>query len=174
MNLEQKKSEVTEIQNGFAAAKSAILVDYAKVKCAELVSLRRKLEPVGGEFRVVKNTLAKRALSNVGISALDDKLKGQTAVIWSKSDPVSSAKIVSEFQKTNETFIVKAGLLDGKVLTPANVKDLASMPSKEELLSKLLSLINAPATRLLQTINAPASNFVRLLSAVKDKKGNAA
>ena len=95
-------------------------------------------------------------------------------MIWSGEDPISPSKVVADFAKANEKFVIKAGVIDGSVLDADGVKQLAAMPSREQLLGKLLGLINAPATRLLQTINAPASSLARLLGAWKEeieKKG---
>ena len=94
-----------------------------------------------------------------------------TAIVWAKTDPVAPAKVLKDFGKDRENFSVKGGVVDGSVVSASDVKQLADLPSKEQLLSKLLALINAPATQLLRTINAPAQQFVSLLNAWKDKLG---
>lgn len=173
MNLAEKQEAVEVLSKAFSSAQAAFLVDFTGITCEDLTGLRRKLKPTGGSLKVVKNTLARRALSEGDYSSLSDLLVGQTALIWSESDPVGSAKIVQAFAKEKEKFAVKGGVVDGAVVSAKDVEALASMPSKEQLLGKLLALINAPATRLLQTINAPGTNLVRLLEAwrVKQEKG---
>jgi large subunit ribosomal protein L10 len=123
--------------------------------------------------KVVKNTLTRLALGDGPYKSLAEVLTGSTALIWTEQDAIASAKIIEAFAKGKENFAVKGGVFDGAVISPEEVKALASLPSREELLGKLLALINAPATRLLQTINAPGTNLVRLLEAwrAKQEKG---
>ena len=171
MNLQEKETMVTDLGSSFKAAELAVVINYQGCTCAELTDLRKKLKPLGGKFAIVKNSLARRALadSNVADKSVSDALnkffEGPTAVVWSGTDPVGPAKLVKEFAKTNEKFTVKAGVLGESFLSAKEVDSLASMPSREELLAKLLGTINAPATRLLQTINVPAQQLVRLLGA---------
>ena len=113
-------------------------------------------------------------MSESKVEGLDDFFSGPTAVIWAKEDPISPAKILTKFAKDAEGFSVKGGLFDGEVLDPSRVKDLASMPSKEEIQAKLLSLLNAPATQLLRLLNAPGTKLAGLLEAWRgelEKKG---
>ena len=168
MNLEKKESEVAYISEQFAKAQAAFLVDYKGCSCSELTELRAELRKSGSRLKVLKNTLSKRALGETSITALGEHFIGPTAVVWTDEPPVA-AKVVSKFAQDNESFELKAGVVDGEVIAPAEVDTLAKLPSKEELIAKLLSLINAPATRLLQTVNAPAGQLVRLLGAWRDK-----
>jgi len=177
MNSAEKNALTTEFAEAFAAAGASFLVSYQGTKTEDLTKLRRSLRPSGAKLRIVKNTLAKKALKGTAGEKLEDLLAGPVAVIWAKTDPVGPAKILAEFTKTVETFQVKGGVVDGQVVNAKAVAELAKLPSKEELLSKLLALINAPATKLLQTINAPASQLVGVLGAWQRKleeKGGAA
>lgn len=170
MNTAEKNQQVEEFGEAFGASVASFLVGYQGTKCAELTKLRRQLRPAGARVRIIKNTLARRALKGSEGEKLEGLLTGPTAVVWSKSDPVAPAKIIADFTKEVESFKVKGGLVDGKVVTAADVGELAKLPSREELLSKLLALINAPASRLLQTINAPGSRLVQTLEAWRQKQ----
>lgn len=175
MNLAEKQSEVTALTEEFRGAAASFLVGYQGCKCSELTDLRRKLRPAGAKFSVVKNTLACRALEEAGIKGLDSHFIGPVGVIWSEKDPVTPAKVLTEFAKNVEAFKLKGGVVDGNVVSAPDVEALAKLPSKEQILANLLALINAPATRLLQTINAPASSLARLLGAWRaeiEKKGS--
>lgn len=169
MNKVEKDALAGEFTEAFNSSAASFLVGYQGTKCADLTRLRRKLRPAGARIEIVKNTLARRALKGGEGEKLEDLLTGPTAVVWSKSDPVAPAKIIAEFVKDVETFKVKGGLVDGKLVDAAAVGELAKLPSKEELLSKLLSLINAPATRLLQTVAAPGTKLVQTLEAWRKK-----
>jgi large subunit ribosomal protein L10 len=174
MNLQQKETQAGVLAEQFKGAEMALIVSYQGCKCEELTTLRRRLRPMGAQFAIVKNSLALRALKSADVSGLDELFSGPTAVIWSETDPVGPSKAVVDFSKEVEAFSVKGGILGEKVLSANDVDALAKMPSREELLGKLLALINAPATKLLKTINAPAGSLVRLLGAWKselEKKG---
>lgn len=169
MDSAEKTSLTAEFAEAFKAAGASYLVSYQGTKCEDLTKLRRSLRPSGSKLRIVKNTLAKKALAGTGGEKLNDLLAGPVAVIWAGKDPVAPAKVLAEFTKNIETFQVKGGLIDGQVINATAVGELAKLPSKEELISKLLSLLNAPAIKLLQTINAPASQVVGVLGAYKRK-----
>lgn len=164
-NLAGKEEVVNQLVGAFGEAKSAYIVGYQGTKCEDLKALRNKLRPAGAKLSVIKNTLTRRAIKGTAAEGLSDLLVGPTAVIWSEKDPVTPAKLLTEFAKDLETFQVKGGVVDGEVVKPSDIASLAKLPSREELLSTLLALINTPATRLLQTINAPASVLVRTLEA---------
>ena len=170
MNLQEKQDQVSVMNERFAGAMASFVVEYKGCTCEDLTGLRHKLRESGASMSVVKNTLAKRAVADTPAAGLDDMFSGPIAVVWSGEDPVSPAKALTDFAKDIEAFEVKGGVVDGAVVGTSEIKDLASMPSKEELLAKLLALINAPATQLLRTINAPAGNLVQLLAAWQRKK----
>lgn len=167
MNLEQKKISIAELGENLRNSQAAFLADYRGITCHALTEMRRKLKSSGGSVQVVKNTLMKRVL--LEHDGLADKLavhlKGPTLVVWAKSDPVTPAKVLTDFAKENEKFVLKAGILDGVVMQRAEIEALSKLPSKKELQAKLLSLINAVATKVVCVVNAPASSLVRVLEA---------
>lgn len=165
MNFQEKEQLVGEVGEYFASSGAAYLVNFEGCSCQSLTELRSELRPSGAKFAIVKNTLIKRAVAGTDAEGIGEGLVGPTAVVWAGEDPVAPAKVISKFAKAQDSFSIKSGLIDGKVIDAAGVGQLAELPSKEELLSKLLALINAPATQLLQTINAPAAQVVRLLGA---------
>ena len=164
-NLAAKHGTVDEMVAAFRDANVAYVVGYQGTKCEDLKALRKKLRPAGAKLAIIKNTLTCRAVQGTAAESISDLFTGPTAVIWSETDPVTPAKVISEFAKDSETFKVKGGVVDGAVVKPSDIESLAKLPSREELFSKLLALMNAPATRLLQTINAPASSLARVLEA---------
>ena len=170
MSLQEKEAVVEHLGGRFSEVHAAFLVDYRGCTCHQLTDLRNELRPLGATMHVIKNTLARRAVEGTNLEPLSEQLKGPTAVIWAEEDPVSPAKVLKEFGKQHEqTFQVKAGMVDGAVISVAEIERLAELPSKEVLLAQLLGLINAPARKLLQTINAPAQSLQNVLSAWKDK-----
>ncbi len=169
MNSSEKEALVGEFSEAFSASAASFLIAYQGTKCEDLTRLRRKLNPIGAKIRILKNSLAERAVKGTGNEKLSEYLIGPTAVVWSKSDPVQPAKIIAEFVKELETFKVKGGIVDGQLVDAAAVNDLSKLPSREELLSRLLSVINAPATKLLRTMNAPATQLVTALEAWRKK-----
>ena len=165
MDLTEKKLAVSELTDLFKGSEAAYLLDYKGSNASQMTSMRRELKASGATFAVVKNTLAKKALSDLGKSDFTPYFKGPVAVVWAKEDFVTPAKIISKHAKDNEKLNVTAGLVEGKVVDGSGFEAIASLPSREELLSKLLALINAPATKLVQMLNAPASQLVRTLEA---------
>lgn len=174
MTPSEKKEVVAALSKDFSESNAAFFIDYKGTSCQSFVQLRRDLRPVGAKFAVVKNKLARLSVGDVDAAGVAEMLKGPSGVIWAKEDPVSPAKVARDFAKSNESFSIKGGILDGKLISADEVEQLASMPSKEEVFAKLLALINAPATRLLQTINEPAAQLARFVAAWRDeleKKG---
>jgi len=177
MNSIEKNALAAQFSESFAAAGSSFLASYQGTKTEDLTKLRRNLRPSGAKLRILKNSLARKALKGTAGEKLEDLLAGPVAVIWAKSDPVGPAKIIAEFTKGVETFQVKGGIVDGQVVNAAAIVELSKLPSKEELQAKLLSVLNAPATKLLRLMNAPASQLVGVLGAWQRKleeKGGAA
>ncbi len=169
MNLQEKETLVSEVASRFDEAEFSVLVGYQGCTTAEILDLKKKLKPFGAKFAVIKNTLTKRALADTAAAPLTEFLVGPTALVWSEKDPVGPAKVLRDFAKENEKLKVRAGILGNDVLDAKALNSLAALPSREELLCKLLGLMNAPATKLLQTINAPAATLARLLGAWRDK-----
>ena len=170
MLVSEKEQSVAELSSLFGKSQASYVLAYQGCTCSQLTAFRKDLRSTGASFAVVKNTLAKRAIASCGIGNLNDQVflkefKGPVAVVWTDEDIISPAKIIAKHAKEVDKFSVKAGFVDGQVVGAKDVASLATMPSKEELLSKLLGLLNAPATRLLQTMNAPGTQLVRTLEA---------
>jgi len=167
---QQKETRVKELNQKFSEATSSMLIDYKGSTCDDLNGIRNELRPSGAEFAVVKNTLAKLAVKGTPAEKLVEDFVGPVAVVWSGEDPVSPAKVLSKHAKDNEVFNLKSAVLDGDLLDESGIQNLASLPSKEELLAKLLALINAPAVQLLRTINAPGTQVAGVLGAWQRKR----
>jgi large subunit ribosomal protein L10 len=175
MNLQQKEIVVGEVSQRFANATAAYFVNFEGCTCQSLTKLRQDLRPSGASFAIVKNTLIRLAIAGTDAQPLGENLVGPTAVVWTGTDPVAPAKVIAKFAKDQKKFEIKSGIVEGKVVDAVAVTQLAELPSREELLSNLLALINAPAVQLLRTINAPAAQVVRLLGAWQrelEKKGS--
>jgi len=157
--IELKKQVVAEIADKFRASKSTIIVDYRGLNVAEVTELRKQLREAGIEFKVYKNTLTRRALAEVGLEGLDEVLTGPNAIAFSNEDVVAPAKILNDFAKKHEALEIKAGVIEGNVATLEEVKALANLPSREGLLSMLLSVLQAPIR-----------NFALVTKAVAEKK----
>ncbi|GLH65618.1 MULTISPECIES: 50S ribosomal protein L10 [Bacillaceae] len=157
--IELKKQIVAEIAEKFRASKSTVIVDYRGLNVAEVTELRKRLREAGVEFKVYKNTLTRRALAEVGLEGLNDVFTGPNAIAFSKEDVVAPAKILSEFAKDHEALEIKAGVIEGNIATLEEINALAKLPSREGLLSMLLSVLQAPIR-----------NFALVAKAVADKK----
>lgn len=167
--LAQKEQLISKLNQNFTGAQASFLINYQGCTCADISGLKRKLKPMGADIAVIKNTMASRAVGGTSMEKLQNLMTGPTAVVWANEDIVAPAKILKDFGKDRESFKIKGGFVDGQVVDGAAIGALAELPSKEQLLSTLLALINAPATRLLQTINAPAQQLVGLLDAWRGK-----
>ena len=150
-------------------ARGRVLTSVQGLTVAEVSDLRRRLHDAGVKFRVVKNTLAKRAVKGTPLEAVSNDFKQVTAVAWHESDPVGPAKIIAGFKTDLAKFVIKAGFQGGTRLDPAGVEALARMPSMDELRAQLLGVINAVPAKLLAQINAPAQNLVGVIQAKSDK-----
>jgi len=172
MNRETKAQEITAISEKFGRSKAAFLVDFKGMDVESVTRLRKSLRPVDSEMRVVRNTLASRALIDHPEmkSALDDKLVGTNAIVFAYGDAGALAKTLSKFGEDVEAFELKYGVMDGQALDAAKIKVLATLPGKNELRAKLLGTMAAPMTKLLGTMQAVPAGFVRAVSAYKDTK----
>ncbi len=169
----EKNQQISEIRDRFDRMTSAVFLDFTGMTVAEVSQLRDRFRAKGVEYKVLKNTLVKKALGDQPWSqGLSNALKGMTGVAWSFEEPSAAARVVGDFVKDNEKLKVKAGVLEGQVLSAAQVVDqLAKLPSKDEARSLLLATFNAPAESLVRLINAPGQQFVLLLNAKKTKDG---
>ena len=169
LNLDDKKTVVAEVSAEVANAQSIIVAEYRGLEVVDLTTLRANARKSGVYLRVVKNTLVRRALSGTAFEGLSDKLVGPLIYGISK-DPVAAAKLLNDFAKANDKLVIKAGAMPSYVMDAAGVKALATMPSREELLSKLLGTMQAPIAQFVRTLNEIPTKFVRGLAAVRDAK----
>ena len=167
----QKQKDLEALTEQFKNAKSAMLVGFQKMTVAKDQELRNQLREAGVSYEVVKNTLARKAAQGTAIEAAQDQFKGVTAIALSQGDPVGLSKAISKFAKTNpDIFSFKAGVVEGKVVALNDVEAIASLPSKEELISKVMFLINCQAQRLVTVISAVPRNLAIVVKQIGDQK----
>jgi len=170
LNKQSKEALIAELSVKLKEAKAAFLADYRGLDVDQANDLRNKLREAGVEYRVVKNTLLRLASKDTESACLDEYLIGPTSIALVNDDPVAPAKALVEFAKKNEAFELKAGMLDGKLLAIADIKALAELPSRDELLAMMLRTMSAPATNFVGVLAAVPRTFVQALSAIKDQK----
>ena len=168
--LEQKKQIVSDLTEQLKGACAGVLVNYKGISVADDTKLRKELREAGVSYSVVKNTLLNRAAGEVGLSDLDSVLEGTTALAVSPDDYTAAARILSNYAKDSKTFEIKAGFAEGKVLSAAEVDDLAKLPSKEVLIAKVLGGFNAPISGFVGVLNATLTGLVVALNAISEKK----
>jgi large subunit ribosomal protein L10 len=154
--LKEKQQVVEVVTEKLKTSASTIVADYRGLNVAEVTELRKQLREAGIEYSVIKNTLLRRASEGAELTGLDEYLTGPTAVAFSKEDPVAAAKILVDFAKKNENLEVKGGVVDGQVFNQAQIKELASLPSKDGMLSMLLSVLQAPVRNFALAVKAVA------------------
>jgi len=169
LNLSEKKAVVAEVSAQVAAAQAIVLAEYRGMGVADMTQLRAQARKSGVYLRVLKNTLVRRAVDGTPFSALANDMVGPL-MFGISADPVAAAKVLNDFAKANDMFVIKAGAMPNQVMNAAGVQALASMPSREELLAKLLGTMQAPISKFVQTLNEVPSKFVRGLAAVRDQK----
>ncbi|HZH41695.1 MAG TPA: 50S ribosomal protein L10 [Gemmatimonadales bacterium] len=170
----QKQESVTTLTAKLKQSPSLYVTDFTGLNVARITDLRRRLRKAGGEYVVVKNTLARRALGDAKVTGLDEHLAGPTALVLAGADPVASAKVLTDFAKEFEKPSVKIGLVDGKSVSPEQVKRLAALPSKVELLSQLGGALQAPMAGFVGALNGLLMNMVGALEALKAKRSSGA
>lgn len=168
--LQQKQSLVEDIKTKFENCQSAVLIDYRGLTVEEVTNLRNKFREAGVEYRVLKNTMIRRAVDALGLEGLDSVLEGPTAVAFGMEDAVAPAKIISQFIKETNKTEIKAGVLEGKVVDVVAVNALASLPSREVLLAKVLGSMNAPITGFVTALSGNIRNLLYVLNAIGEKK----
>ena len=167
----QKQKDLDALTEQFQNAKSAMLVGFEKMTVAKDQELRNQLREAGVSYGVVKNTLARKAAQGTVIEAAQEHFKGVTAVALSAGDPVALSKAISKFTKANpDIFTFKAGVVEGKVVALKEVESIASLPSKEELISKVLFLVNCQAQRLVTVLSAVPRNLAVVIKQIGDQK----
>lgn len=167
MNREEKQQLVESLSGHFQTVKSLFLIDYKGLKVVDATELRRKVREFDGNYIVVKNTLALRAAKEHGLEQMGAYLDGPTAIAFHPRDVVGMAKLLTEISKSNPNFRFKAALIDGKVVPPTEIQKIASLPSREVLLSKLVFLLKAPLQRLAGALKSPARDLALVLKQVQ-------
>lgn len=172
---EDKQQEITALSERFGRTKAAFLVDFKGMDVESTVKLRKQLKPINAEMKVVRNTLAIRALADHANlkPVLESRLVGTNAIVFAFEDPSAVAKALSKFGEEVEAFELKSGAMDGTALDKAGIKHLATLPGKNELRAMLLGTLSAPMTKFLGTMQAVPGGFVRVLAAYQDTKKEA-
>ena len=173
LNLEEKKAVVAEVSAHVAKAQTIIVAEYRGLEVGVMTELRARARKSGVYLRVLKNTLARRAVKDTPFEKLAEKMVGPL-VYGISSDPVAGARVLNEFAKANERFVIKAGGVPNSVISAKEVTALANLPGREQLLSMLLGTMQAPVVKFVQTLNEVPGRFVRTLAAVRDQKEKAA
>jgi large subunit ribosomal protein L10 len=173
LNLEQKQAVVAEVAAELAKAQAVIVAEYRGLDVARVTQLRAKARKSGLYLRVLKNTLARRAVKGTPFESLSDQMVGPL-MYGIASDPVAGAKVIAEFSKENELFVIKGGAMANSRMSDKDIKALALLPSREQLLAQLMGTLQAPVAKLARTLNEVPGRFVRTLAAYRDQKEKAA
>lgn len=173
LNLEQKQAVVAEIAAKLAAAQAVIVAEYRGLDVGRVTQLRAKARKSGLYLRVLKNTLARRAVKGTPFESLSDQMVGPL-MYGIAADPVAGAKVLSDFARENELFVIRGGAMPGSRMSDKDVKALALLPSREQLLAKLAGTLQAPMAKLVRTMNEVPARFARTLAAYRDTKEKAA
>ena len=166
----QKQETVTALVGRLKRSPTIYVTDFTGLSVARITDLRRKLQAAGVEYVVVKNTLARRALGEAQVSGLEDHLAGPTALVLAGADPVGAAKVLTDFAREHEKPSVKVGLVEGKTVTPDQVKRLASLPSRMELLGQFGGALQAPLAGFVGALNGLLMNMVGALDALRAQR----
>jgi len=170
LTLEEKKTIVTEVAEVAAVAHSAVAAEYRGLTVGDMTELRDEARSGGVYLRVVKNTLARRAIKGTDFECMDEGLVGPLIIAFSQEDPGGAARVIEKFSNGNKKLVVKLVSLGGKLLDPTDIKAVASLPTKDEAIAQLMSVMKAPAEKLVRTINEVPGKLVRVIAAVKDQK----
>jgi len=170
LKLEDKKTIVNEVSGVAKQAVSLVAAEYSGLTVGQLTDLRKSARNAGVYMRVVRNTLARRALEGTSFACIQEKLVGPLILAFSKDDPGAAARLIKEFVRTNEKLKVMALAIDNQLLPPAGLEKLASLPTREQAIAQLMSVMKAPITKFVRTLAEPHAMLVRTVAAVRDQK----
>jgi large subunit ribosomal protein L10 len=170
LSLEQKKAVVSEVSEVAANAHSAIAAEYLGLSVGDMTALRAKARENSVYLRVVKNTLAKRAIEGTEFECMSEALVGPLVLAFSQEDPGAAARVIQDFAKQNDKLVVKIVAIGGKLLAAGDIKRLADMPTKEQAISMLMAVMKAPIEKLARTLAEPHAKLVRTVAAIRDQK----
>lgn len=170
MNKAEKTTVVEELKTTFDQSSGVILMGFDRINVPDITEFRDKMRDSGCSYKVVKNTLALIAAQDTSVTGMADYFNGPTGVAFTKDDPVALAKVLKTFTKDHPGMQFKAGVIEGQLMSPDQLKDLAEMASREELLSKTLFLLNAPLTNFARALQSPIRNLAVVLKQLEDKK----
>ena len=165
-----KVAELEQLEKAFKGSDSAILVDYKGMNVPQVTELRRQLRSAKASYKVVKNSIARRALKGTSFEVLDKFFEGTTAIAYTNTDPVALAKTLTTFGKIAPTLQIKAAVVQGRAVKPAEVAELAALPGKPELYARLLGTLNAPMVQLVTVLSATSRSLVNVLAAAEKKR----
>jgi large subunit ribosomal protein L10 len=170
LTLERKKAVVTEVAEVAKGALSAIAADYRGLSVAEMTALRVNARNAGVYMRVVRNTLARRAFEGTDFACMNDSLSGPLVLAFSREEPGSAARIMRDYAKENDKLVIKLVSFGGKLLATSDVGRLADLPTKDQAISQLMSVLKAPIAKFVRTLAEPPAKLARALAAVRDQK----
>lgn len=170
LSLEDKKAIVAEVAARAATAQSAVAAEYAGLTVGQMTRLRVRAREAGVYLRVVKNTLARRAVADTSFACIQDSLTGPLVLALSIEDPGSAARVMTDFAKENDKLVIRVVALPGRLLAAEDAKRLASLPTRDEAISQLMSVMQAPIAKFVRTVAEPANKLARTMAAVRDQK----
>jgi large subunit ribosomal protein L10 len=170
LNLEDKKALVQEVSAVAAKAQSVVAAEYRGITVSQMTELRAKARGQGVYMRIVKNTLARKALVGTSFESIGPQLKGPLVLAFSKDDPGAAARVVKDFAKTNDKLVATLVSIGGQVLPGKDIERVASLPTRDQALAQLMGLLKAPIEKLVRTLAEPQAKLVRTIAAVRDQK----